>query len=108
MTSANGLAMTADSTQYDHSVFINCPFDTGYALLLHATVFTIFDCGFVPRSSLDVSDASDVRIHKIYRMIGACRLSVHDLSRKQLDSRTGLPRFNMPLEPGIFLGAKFL
>jgi hypothetical protein len=53
-------------------------------------------------------DASEVRIQRIYATIAGCRLSVHDLSRTQLDSGTALPRFNMPLELGIFLGAKFL
>lgn len=45
---------------------------------------------------------------KIYRVIGECGLGVHDLSRTQLDTHTQLPRFNMALELGIFLGAKFL
>jgi hypothetical protein len=100
--------MSQDNQSYEHNVFINCPFDAGYAPLFRSAVFTIADCGFVPRTALDVSDASEVRIHKIYSMIEECRLSVHDLSRTQLDVGTDLPRFNMPLEFGIFLGAKFL
>ena len=39
-------------------------------------------------------------------MIGECRYGVHDLSRTELDAESGLPRFNMPLELGVFLGAK--
>jgi hypothetical protein len=31
---------------------------------------------------------------------------VHDISRVQLDAGSGLPRFNMPLELGLFLGAQ--
>ena len=38
-------------------------------------------------------------------MIRGCRLAIHDISRTQPDPTTGLPRFNMPLELGIFLGA---
>lgn len=33
---------------------------------------------------------------------------IHDLSRTELDNSTKLPRFNMPLELGIFLGACYL
>ena len=43
---------------------------------------------------------------KLYKIIGDCRLAIHDLSRTSLDTRQRLPRFNMPLELGIFLGAK--
>ena len=31
---------------------------------------------------------------------------IHDISRTELDSDNGLPRFNMPLELGVFLGCK--
>src|ERR1700732_1388166 len=33
---------------------------------------------------------------------------IHDLSRIELDPRTQLPRFNMALELGLFLGANLL
>ena len=39
-------------------------------------------------------------------MIADCRYGIHDISRTELDRDSGLPRFNMPLELGIFLGAK--
>jgi hypothetical protein len=100
--------MSAEPEQYEHSVFLNCPFDAEYVSLFQAGLFSIVDCGFIPRTALDVSDASEVRIHKIYATVGGCRLGIHDISRTQLDVATGLPRFNMPLEFGIFLGAKFL
>src|SRR5687768_1805899 len=53
-----------------------------------------------------MEDSSEVRINKIIRLIGECRLAVHDISRTQLDPESRLPRFNMPLELGIFIGAK--
>ena len=53
-----------------------------------------------------MDDSSEVRIHKIIRIIAQSRLSIHDISRTQLDRDTRLPRFNMPLELGIFIGAK--
>jgi hypothetical protein len=37
-------------------------------------------------------------------MIEECQYGIHDLSRIELDR--GFPRFNMPLELGVFLGAK--
>jgi len=35
-----------------------------------------------------------------------CRYGIHDLSRTELDAANNLPRFNMPLELGMFLGVK--
>jgi hypothetical protein len=89
-----------------NNVFVNCPFDSGYRPLFDAVVFTVIDCGFVARCSLEIDDGSEVRIDKIVRIIGECRLGVHDISRTELDPVHALPRFNMPLELGPFLGAK--
>jgi hypothetical protein len=91
---------------YESSVFINCPFDSAYRPLFEAVTFAVYDCGFYPRSALEVEDSSEVRIEKIIRIVGECRLAVHDISRTQLDRDSRLPRFNMPLELGIFIGAK--
>lgn len=98
--------MAKADSGYDYKVFLNCPFDEDYRHLFEALVFAIYDCGYVARSALEVDDASEVRIAKIKRIIGECRLGIHDISRTELDATTGLPRFNMPLELGIFLGAK--
>jgi len=91
---------------YDSSVFINCPFDGEYRRLFRALVFTVQDCGFMPRCALEVQDSAEVRITKIKRIVRECRHGVHDLSRVELDMGSGLPRFNMPLELGLFLGAQ--
>lgn len=91
---------------YDNSVFINCPFDSTYRPLFEAVTFAVYDCGFYPRCALEVDDSSQVRIEKINGIIKQSRLAIHDVSRTQLDRGTRLPRFNMPLELGIFLGAK--
>ena len=95
-----------DSPKTTDNVFINCPFDTDYKPLFYAIVFTVHDCGFVARCALEEGDASQVRIDKIYSIIAECRYGIHDISRTELDENFGLPRFNMPLELGIFLGAK--
>ena len=94
------------STHYNDNVFINCPFDTNYKPLFDAMVFAVHDCGFIPRCALEEDDASEVRIDKIYSIIADCRYGIHDISRTELDAGSGLPRFNMPLELGVFLGAK--
>ena len=93
-------------SRYEYSVFVNCPFDAEYRPLFRAIVFAIHDCGFAARSALEVTDASQVRIEKISGIIASSKFGLHDISRTELDSSTGLPRFNMPLELGLFLGAK--
>jgi hypothetical protein len=94
------------SSAYEISVFINCPFDDRYRPLFRAAVFTVFDCGFVPRCALEVYNSGQVRIEKIFNIIEECRFGLHDISRTELDPVNALPRFNMPLELGIFLGAQ--
>jgi hypothetical protein len=88
------------------SVFINCPFDNSYRPLLRAACFAILACGYAPRCALDISDSGAVRLTEIVRMIAGCDFSIHDISRVELDARTQLPRFNMPLELGADLGLR--
>ena len=95
-----------ESPHYNDNVFINCPFDPAYKPLFDAMVFAVHDCGFIPRCALEEDDASQVRIDKIYNIISDCRYGIHDISRIELDEPSGFPRFNMPLELGVFLGAK--
>ena len=94
--------------QYQNSVFINCPFDGEYLPVFRAIVFTVSVCGLVPRCTLEHDDASQVRLEKIYRLIGSSAFGIHDISRTELDEENQLPRFNMPLELGFFLGANLL
>lgn len=90
---------------YGFSVFINCPFDKKYLELRNALVFVIFDCGFIPRCALEEDNSANVRFIKIKRLIEESRFGVHDISRVELDGNTRLPRFNMPFELGVFVGA---
>jgi len=87
------------------AVFINCPFDSAYRPLFDAMVFTIERCGFAPRCAMEVDDSAGTRIDKIMGLIGQCPLGIHDISRTDLDPGLKLPRFNMPFELGLFLGA---
>jgi hypothetical protein len=91
---------------YERSIFVNCPFDAAYQRLFHALVFAIHDCGFWARCALEVENSGEERIRKIKRIIRECRYGVHDISRVELDPVNQLPRFNMPLELGLFLGAQ--
>ncbi len=93
------------TTRYDYDVFINCPFDPGYRPMLYALVFAVHDCGFRARCTLEVDDSGAVRIENIYGLIQESRFGIHDISRTELDEVNDLPRFNMPLELGVFLGA---
>ncbi len=88
-------------------VFINCPFDNSYRTIFDAIVFTVRDLGFIARCALEIDDASEVRLRNITRMIVQCAYGVHDISAVRLGVRTNLPRFNMPLELGLYLGCKF-
>ncbi len=94
------------ASRYSDNVFVNCPFDQAYHPIFRAVVFAVFDCGFVARCALEIDDSSQVRIEKIAGIIAESKFGIHDVSRTELDGRTSLPRFNMPLELGMFLGAK--
>jgi len=89
----------------DRGVFINCPFDPAYRQMFDAIVFAVLACRFVPRSALEIVDGGKPRIRIISELIAACHLSVHDVSRVE-PNENGLPRFNMPLELGLWLGAE--
>src|SRR6266567_759629 len=91
---------------YSTSVFINCPFDKEYEPMLHSIIFTVFACGFIPRSAMGEDDSTDFRLDKIARLIENCKFGIHDISKIELDKASLLPRFNMPFELGLFWGAK--
>lgn len=86
------------------AVFINCPFDDGFKPILRAMVFTIVSSSYHPRCALDATDGAEIRVGKIAAMIGECDWGIHDLSRIEVDDAG--PRFNMPMELGLHLGAR--
>jgi hypothetical protein len=87
-------------------VFVNCPFDDAYRPLFRALVFTIFACGYRSRCALEVNDSGALRLDKLRELIAACDRGIHDLSRVELSSPSGTPRFNMPFEFGVAVGAR--
>jgi hypothetical protein len=87
-------------------VFVNCPFDQAFKSIFDAIVFAIMRSGFRARCALETNDGAENRLSKIETIIEQCRFGIHDLSRTEADGEPPLPRFNMPLELGLFLGAK--
>jgi len=55
---------------------------------------------------MEVVDGGQVRLKKIETIISEAQFGIHDLSNMELDVSSGLPRFNMPFELGLFMGAK--
>src|SRR5258705_2194475 len=97
--------MTSTSQEFGLNVFINCPFDKEYKSIFDAIVFTVHLAGFRPRCALEASNAATNRLQKIMNIIAQCKYGVHDISRTELGVN-GLPRFNIPLELGLDLGAE--
>ena len=95
----------AKTFQTNH-VFINCPFDDRYVPIFRAIVFVIYDLGFVARCARETDESGEVRLAKIEKIIEQCKFGIHDISEVRLDSVNHLPRFNMPLELGLFFGCK--
>lgn len=94
------------NNNYQINVFFNCPFDSKYKNIFNSIIFTIFYCRFIARCSLEIDDSGQNRFDKITKLIDECKFGIHDLSRTEIDVKNKLPRFNMPLELGLFLGSK--
>jgi hypothetical protein len=92
----------------NRDVFVNCPFDADFKPLFNAIVFTVIRSGFRVRCALETDNAAENRFAKICTIIKDCAYGIHDISRTEVDGDPPLPRFNMPLELGVFLGARQL
>ncbi len=86
------------------NVFINCPFDDDYFPILRAILFCLIYLDYNPLIS-ETTDSGANRLSKLKTLIGNSSLSIHDISRVELNS-SNLPRFNMPFECGIDFGFK--
>lgn len=91
---------------YARDVFINCAFDAQFKPIFLAIVFAVVRSGFQARCALEPDDGAENRFGKIQSIVEQCRYGIHDLSRTEADGNPPLPRFNMPLELGLFIGAK--
>lgn len=89
---------------FEQNVFINCPFDNDFKPLLKALVFELIYLGFSPKLSQTLS-SSAIRVNQIKNLIKNCKFGIHDLSRSKAMVAGELPRFNMPYELGLDIGA---
>ncbi len=86
---------------FERSVFINCPFDEGFAPLLQAIAFCITDLGFYPRLAPENPDNAANRLDRIVELIRSSKFGIHDLSRCKAAAVGEFARLNMPFELGI-------
>lgn len=93
-------------SEFESSVFINCPFDDRYLKLLRPLLFTVSNLGFTPRIASERSDSLENRLDKICQLIRSCRYSIHDLSRLRSSTAGEFSRMNMPFELGIDYGCR--
>jgi hypothetical protein len=90
----------------NRNVFINCPFDEAYRGCFEALLFAVTVSGYKVRCALEDDDAANIRFDKRRRLIRESARTIHDLSRTEL-GKNDLPRFNMPFELGLAMGAKY-
>ncbi len=95
-------------SNFDKSIFVNCPFDKDYRQILIAILFTIRTLGYTPKLALDDVDCSEIRLKKITKLIEDCRIGIHDLSRIEAKKKGEHYRLNMPFELGMDFAAKTL
>lgn len=88
---------------FDKNVFINCPFDDEYVMLVRPLVFTILYLEFEPLIS-QTKSSSNIRINQIKQHIRNSKFGIHDLSRSKAIEKNELPRLNMPYELGLDIG----
>jgi hypothetical protein len=82
-------------------VFLNIPYDKKSERLFLAYIAGISAFGLVPRATLEIP-TSTRRLERIWRLLGSCPISIHDLSRVEIDrTPPPTPRFNMPFELGL-------
>lgn len=89
----------------EKNVFINCPFDNEYFILLKPLLFTIVYVDLKPQIC-ETSDSGENRLQKINNLMSISKFSIHDLSRVEKIKGKRYPRFNMPFECGIDFGLK--
>ena len=90
---------------FQKNVFINCPFDDAYLELRNAAIFCLKLLGYNVLIS-ETKNSNDQRISEIKKLIGKSKYGIHDLSRIKCNAKGEIPRFNMPYELGLDIGAK--
>ncbi len=95
------------TNHFERNVFINCPFDEEYSVLLKPLMFTLRYCKLFPRIATERLDSGEIRLDKIVEMIRESKYSIHDLSRIKSSKKGEYYRLNMPLEIGLDLGCRY-
>src|SRR5437016_3860275 len=100
----SGVARKSSDSKF---VFLNIPYDRQFEPLCLAYICGIACFGLVPRATLEIP--GDRRLNRILDLIKRCGVSIHDLSRVQLDqNKPRTPRFNVPFELGLTIAREKL
>lgn len=91
---------------FNDNIFVNCPLDAEYFVLLKPILFTIIYLRFTPRIALERMDSGESRIAKIIELIGESKYAIHDISRIQAMRPAEIFRLNMPFELGLDVGCR--
>ena len=91
---------------FDHSVFVNCPYDNQFKPLLRPLLFCLVFAGLSPRLALERRDSGELRLNKIVELIRNSKYAIHDLSRMEAQNAGELFRLNMPFELGLDIGCR--
>ena len=81
------------------SVFLNIPYDAQFEELYLAYIVGLTQLGLKINATLALPNQD--RLKRIVGLIEKSDVSIHDLSR--IESSSGIPRFNTPLELGLAL-----
>ncbi|MFM1913694.1 MAG: hypothetical protein RIR51_1537 [Bacteroidota bacterium] len=91
---------------FKKNIFINCPFDNEYYVLLKPLIFSIKFLGLNPILS-NTKDSGATRLIEIFKYMKMSKYSIHDLSRMQV-KKDEIPRHNMTFECGMDFGLRLL
>jgi hypothetical protein len=91
---------------FEKNVFINCPFDKQYKVLLQPLLFTILYLKLNPRIATERLDSGEQRIDKICELLSESKFSIHDISRLKSAAADEYYRLNMALELGVDYGCR--
>lgn len=94
------------NSNFNKSIFINCPFDKEYINFLRPLLFTISALNLKSNIASASMDSSEIRLNKIQQLILHSKFSIHDLSRVKSSKRNEYYRMNMPFELGLDLGCR--
>jgi hypothetical protein len=84
-------------------VFLNYPFDVGFAALEYALHFPVIAAGLLLVCAKDLTVPDRPRLEILVDAIRNCRYSAHEFSRATGEGLANFTRMNMPIEMGMAL-----